>query len=575
MPDNFNLIKFKRGTLANLQSLNTAANRDNIEIGAFYLTIDEGTNAPESARLFIGREVDGVKKVVPVNQGIIKVDTVEALENNSVAGNFQTGDFAYVESGNILAIRQQNRWVQINNVTDHYLNSLGLAVTTSGDGVSVTTTGTVNGVGTPSDSFTMVGAGGISVTGSGKAVTITGDEYELAAGNVSNNAVTIGLSSDNNPNNGAGSFDLKGGTNITLSKDGDSIIIAGTDHKASTVTGSNETQGFGIVVGNTDTTSTTKGTINPLISYLTSEDGNSTDTVHFANGTAALPVYSKTVIDSLMRGLNAMTYRGTVGATGSFAQSVSAIGGSGLEASVGDTFLLQGNKDTTYTVTIKSGETTTTATAYGGDLLVANSTGTPAEDANGHISTSNLYFDVIPSGDEKDTTYTLASITNGLQLNASTGGAVGSLVVNGSSTDKIAVDESGTTSKTLTVKHAQITTSTGAEQTNPTIVQQDGTTLNNVVVVTSLTDDGYGHITNVNTRTLTIKDTNATLNSVVDTVSAENNVATVQTAVNMTKSSGSSMSESGSFKLGSNNLTITRDATDTSKVMANFVWESF
>lgn len=574
MADNFNLIKFKRGSLANLQSLNTAANRDQIEIGAFYLTIDEGTNAPESARLFIGREVDGVKKVVPVNQGIIKVDTVEALENNSVAGNFQTGDFAYVESGNILAVRQQNRWVQINNVTDHYLNSLGLAVTTSGDGVSVTTTGTVNGVGTPSDSFTMVGAGGISVTGSGKAVTITGDEYELAAGNVSNNAVTIGLSSDNNPNNGAGSFDLEGGTNITLSKDGDSIIITGTDHKASTVTGSNETQGFGIVVGNTDTTSTTKGTIDPLISYLTSEDGQSTNTVHFANGTAALPVYSKDVIDSLMRGLNAMTYRGTVGATGSFAQSASAIGGSGLEVSVGDTFLLQGNKDTTYTVTIKSGETTTTATAYGGDLLVANSIGTPAEDANGHISTSNLYFDVVPSGDEKDTTYTLASITNGLQLNASTGGAVGSLVVNGSSADKIAVVESGTTAKVLTVKHAEITTTTAAESTNPTIVQQDGNS-QEFDVVTSLTDDGYGHITNVNTRTITVKDTNATLNSVVDTVAAANNVATVTTAVNMTKSSGTGMTQSGSFKLGSDNLTISRDATDTSKVMANFVWESF
>lgn len=574
MPDNFNLIKFKRGSLANLQSLNTAANRDQIEIGAFYLTIDEGANAPESARLFIGREVDGVKKVVPVNQGIIKVDTVEALENNSVAGNFQTGDFAYVESGNILAVRQQNRWVQINNVTDHYLNSLGLAVTTSGEGVSVTTTGTVNGVGTPSDSFTMVGAGGISVTGSGKAVTITGDEYELAAGAVANNAVTIGLSSDTKPNNGAGSFGLEGGANITLTKDGDSIIITGTDHKASTVTGSSEAQGFGIVVGNTDTTSTTKGTIDPLVSYLTSEDGSTSNSIHFVNGTAALPVYSKDVIDSLMRGLNAMTYRGTIGETGSFAQSVSAIGGSGLEASVGDTFLLQGNKDTTYTVTIKSGDTTTTTTAYGGDLLIANSIGTPAEDANGHISTSNLYFDVVPSGDEKDTTYTLASITNGLQLNASTGGAVGSLTVNGSAADKITVTETGTTAKVLTVKHAEITTTTAAESTNPTIVQQDGNS-QEFDVVTSLTDDGYGHITNVNTRTITVKDTNATLNSVVDTVAAANNVATVTTAVNMTKSSGTSMTQSGSFKLGSDNLTISQDATDTSKVMANFVWESF
>ena len=102
MADNFNLINFKRGTLASLQALTSAQ----IEEGTFYLTLEEGSGAPESARLFIGRNIDGTKKVVPVNQGIVTVTNVEDL--NTLAGNFQAGDFAYVSNGNILAVRSRN-----------------------------------------------------------------------------------------------------------------------------------------------------------------------------------------------------------------------------------------------------------------------------------------------------------------------------------------------------------------------------------------------------------------------------------------------------------------------------------
>jgi hypothetical protein len=93
------LIQFKRGTLAALQTKMTNKTGDD---GCFYLTVDSGV---DSSRLFVGRS-DG--SIVPVNQGIIKVNSVTALENNTVAGNFQPGDFAYVEDGNILAIRSNN-----------------------------------------------------------------------------------------------------------------------------------------------------------------------------------------------------------------------------------------------------------------------------------------------------------------------------------------------------------------------------------------------------------------------------------------------------------------------------------
>ena len=106
MANNESLIQFKRGTLAKLQSLTS----EQIEEGCFYLTQDTDQ---DSARLFIGRafEEDGttVNKVVPVNQGIIKVATTNDLKNDTVDGKFKPGDFAYVETGNILAIRSNNK----------------------------------------------------------------------------------------------------------------------------------------------------------------------------------------------------------------------------------------------------------------------------------------------------------------------------------------------------------------------------------------------------------------------------------------------------------------------------------
>ena len=568
MADNFNLINFKRGSLADLQALNTAANRDKIEIGTFYLTIDEGASAPESARLFIGREVDGTKKVVPVNQGIIKVDNVQALEQNSVAGNFQPGDFAYVENGNILAIRSNNSWIQINSqAADVYLSSLALGVNdNNGSGTAtVTTTGTMANSGShPQDAFTITGAGTAHVSGNGKAVTITGDEYTLAAGAVAGNAVTVGLNSTGHSNNNGGSFGLTGAGSITLSKDGDNIVITGSDAKAQTVTGSAETQGFGIVVGNSDTSSSQKGTIDPIIT-LGTHTGTG-DQIHFANGIANLPVYTKAEVDTIKNTMNAMVYRGTLGGQDADFVSTAAI----TNPAVGDTFRVLTQQTG---LPIKDGNTIENeGIAKPGDLVILLGT-----EENGVI-TSGLYYDIIPAGDEFDTQYAVLSKTKGIgiQQKASGGNSeIGSIVlVDG---NKISVSESGTTAKELTINHNTATVTTAAETTNPTIVQTDGAS-QDFVVVTSIEDDGYGHLSSVNTRTITVKDTNANLTSVVDTTAAgtgnaAGKEATITTTVNMQKSNLSTMTKAGSFKIESDNLQVSVPADG--EVKLNLVWGSF
>ena len=566
MADNFNLINFKRGTLAALQSLNTAANRSQIEEGTFYLTLEEGNNAPESARLFIGRNIDGTKKIVPVNQGIITVADTTAL--NNLTGNFQTRDFAYVESGNILAVKSGTGWIQINaSPDDNYLTELTNSVSDDSNGtatVALAATMSANGE-TPGDSFTITGDGGITVSGTGKAVTITGDEYELAAGAVSSNQLTVGLSSDAHPNNGAGSFDLKGAGGVTLTNTNGVIQIESADTKAETVVTSNETNGFGIAIDNDDGTSATKGVIDPIIQL--GDHTGAGDGYHFANGIANLPVYTKAEVDAIKNTMNAMVYRGTIGtSTADFANTLAI-----TQPAVGDTFRVMADM-TGLTVKQSDGTLANNGTAHEGDLLILLGTET-----NGVI-TSGLYYDIIPAGDEFDTQYAVISKTKGIGIeehNSSGDTEIGSLVL--ADGNKISVSESGTTAKQLTINHNTATVTTAAEASNPTIAQTEGSPLT-FAVVTSITDDGYGHLSSVNTRTITVTDTNAEITSLADTVTAgtgnaANKEATVTTAVSVTPSDSVAYSKSDSFTIKSDNLEVT--VPQDSDVKLNFVWGSF
>ena len=113
-------ILFKRGLHASLPT--TAVD------GTFYLTTD-------SHRLYAGIG----SKLVDLNQYINVVNTVDGASDSLAAlTNVQLGDFAYVKTGNILAIYQEvkegnstvRKWIQIN-VNDDTKNS---AIAFSGSG---------------------------------------------------------------------------------------------------------------------------------------------------------------------------------------------------------------------------------------------------------------------------------------------------------------------------------------------------------------------------------------------------------------------------------------------------------
>lgn len=91
--------------------------------------------------------------------------------------------------------------------------------------------------------------------------------------------------------------------------------------------------------------------------------------------------YSKAAIDEMMKGLDALTYKGTVAQTSDIPTS---------NVSIGDTYKVSGTSVTA------SGNTAKT-----GDLIIATGT----EGSDGYITSNTLTWTVVASGAETDTTY--------------------------------------------------------------------------------------------------------------------------------------------------------------------------
>jgi len=559
----FNLINFKKGTLA---GLNTLKDQSHIEEGTFYLTIDENK---QTSRLFIGTSAT---TALPVNSNITVVNNTSDL-SSSHAANFNDGDFAYVTNGNILAVRYNGGWTQINANTEA-IASLTPDVTTSNGTATISWTmktragdDIYTADATPAlPSITMAGADGVSISSSGDAITISGDPATLASSAVTSNATALTLSSTGNT--ASGTVNISGGANVNLSGAANNIQIGVEDMTASSLTGAAETTGFSFLSTSANGVASSKGTIDPQIT-LVNQDGVAQTPIHFNNGVAALNAYTKEAVDEKFKLANAMRYRGTVGGSGATFSTISDV----TNPELGDTLKVASDISG---FPVKSGDTiSNNGTAKAGDLLIANGT----EDANGHITASSLYYEVVSIDEDTDTTYSVVSLEKGVALHASTdavGTNIGSIsLADGTLTT---VSAEGTTNKVLRVNHADITTTTGAETTNPTITQADGSS-QDFVVVTSLTNDGKGHITKVNTRTITVKDTNAQLTSVEDAVSVTGGtataggVATVTTTVNMSSAANGAMSEDSSFTFTSDNLKISADGA--SGIKANLVWGTF
>lgn len=540
-----NAVKFKLGTQASLNTLK--ASQKGWEVGTFYLTSD-------SSRLYIGQadELALLNKSVEIytNLAALKAKTTTSTE----------GDIAYCVTENVLAYYNGTTWNQINPDDDTILTALTQVVSSVTDGVKITTSGTNSDAGksvTAAD-VTITGAKGAKVAmANNKALTITGDTYTLNVQEHADATNDIDLVLDSALQD-ASTVHIKGGDNVTITKvaDSNSIQIAAKDTKLNDISLGLGANGE-LQVGASDT-----GTTNVLKKQKL---GYFVDGSYYGIGSDTkqvdLPVYSKDQVDALINKLDGMTYRGTIGTSGTtFTMNASfnvLKGGTAAEIHIGDMFLVQGGN-----LTYATGKT-----AGIGDLLIATAKDGKSE-TNGVLAIGDVEWTYVPSGDDHqiDTTYIFKAegATDSMTITSSNGGGVvgkiafaegGGIVID-------STDNGGKAPNQLnvTIKHETY-------DTTPTTDSKSLTNGGTFDVIDSVIYDN-GHITGINTKTI------QTLEYKPGPDSASKDANTNSVTVTHTLQAGTSLVSDTNAKMVLKSDTLKLTASG-STVTADLVWGSF
>lgn len=541
-----NAVKFKLGTQASLNTLKDS--QKGWDVGTFYLTSD-------SSRLYIGQ----ADELALLNKSVEIYDNLNKLKAKTTVST--KGDIAYCVTENVLAYYNGTTWNQINPDDDTILTALTQVVSSVTDGVKITTGGTNSDAGksvTAAD-VTITGAKGAKVAmANNKALTITGDTYTLNVQEHADATNDIDLVLDSALQDDS-TVHIKGGDNVTVTKIANSngIQIASKDTKLNGIILGLNNDGE-LQVGASDTAGTTGLLKKQKLGYFVdgSYYGIGSDTKQ-----VDLPVYSKDQVDALINKLDGMTYRGTIGTSGTtFTMDASynvLKGGTAADIHIGDMFLVQGGN-----LTYATGKT-----AGIGDLLIATAKDGKSE-TNGVLAIGDVEWTYVPSGDDAqiDTTYIFKAegATDSMIITSSNdGGVVGKIAF--AEGDGIVIDSTDNGGKapnqlSVTIKH-------DTYDTTPTT---DGKSLTNggtFDVIDSITYDN-GHITGINTKTIQTLEykpgpDSATRDDATNTVTVAH---TLQAGTNLVSDKNAKMVlKSDTLKLTASGNTVTAD----------LVWGSF
>ena len=526
-------IMFKRGLQANLPQ--TAVD------GSFYLTED-------TQRLYVG--IGENNAPVELNRTIRSVESLKALNElkgpvgSNANDGVAVGDFYYVAggadsvSGNILAYCSavdatgKPTWVQINPDTNTKLATSTSAVTKTAvtGGVKVATSVQDTEGRTASGDFQIVGSENITVAlvnGQIKISTPDGSDttYEIKT-QANSSKGTILLDSTGTDS----SINISGkDSDVTVtSDDSGNITIGVADMRTKSIAvdaAPSSGNGFDLKVDGMDV-----GDFDPTIKL------GDNAAIHFVDGNATLPVYTKTEVDTKvsnsLKTFDAMAYKGTVTAANASTKLAST-------GNVGDTYKA-------------AGDITDPVNAKTGDLIIATG------------SDGAVTWDVIPSGD--DQTITGAATASGISVSDQSGPLAEISVVEG---NKIKVGNKIEGKKTtLTVGHEAITQPTPVAGT---AVTQAAKTNAEFTAITDITEDGYGHVTGITTKKLTVVDTHNDVSGVETLVGGSNNVVTTDISVSTTDGT----TKSGSFSIGAAADSIIKVTGSGSATTLALEWGSF
>lgn len=541
-----NAVKFKLGTQASLNALKNS--EKHWEVGTFYLTSD-------SSRLYIGQ----ADELALLNKTVEIYDNLSALRGKKTVST--EGDIAYCVNENVLAYYNGSTWNQINPDDDTILTALVQSVSSVTNGVKITTGGT------NSDPKKAVTGADVTITGDkgvqvartdSTALKITGDTYALNVQEHSGTTNDIDLVLDSALQNDS-TVHIKGGDNVTITKTADSngIQIAAKDTKLNDIS-----LGLGdngeLQVGASDT-----GNTNVLKKQKL---GYFVDGSYYGIGSDTkqvdLPVYSKEEVDNLFKKLDGMTYRGTIGTSGTtFTMDASfnvLKGGTATEIHIGDMFLVQGGK-LTYATGKQAGI---------GDMLIATAKDGKSE-TNGVLAIGDVEWTYVPAGDDADidTTYTFkaSGATDSMTITSSTsnGATVGKIAfTEGDGIVIESTDNGGSSPNQLSVNIKHGTYDTAKTTDNKSLT--NGGTFD---VIDSITYNN-GHISGINTKT--IQTVEYKPGPDVATKNADSNSVTV--AHNLSAGGNLVSDANAKMVLSSDTLKLTASGNT---VTADLVWGSF
>lgn len=570
--NNGSQVKFLLGTQADLEPYIKGTSK--AVNGTFYLTND-------SHRLYVGNK-EG--KAVPVNEGVTTVDNLTLLQSTYATAH--PGEFFYVTDGNILCVCAgeeggSKKFVQINNNTDSYVKEAKTDISVSGSTATFDQSYIRNDNITVSNTFNIATAEGITVTASEdkKTLTITGTTNEnfaftIQSDGASSTATAVLTLTDSSKNAINATIKSSNADLLNLTEDTDgALLFTPKDQKVKSVSVEATAAGFSVGVTNHDNVKVS-GAIDPKIKIGVNKADQKT--VSFVNGVASLDVYAKSEIDAKMLALNAMTYKGLVKSDGNTNPSAQlwseVVNGSKVKVSIGDTFLFLDEIEFTQTGS-------TAKEKYSAGTLAIAKSSTGGEDANGYL-TGTIDWDYVESTNDTDTTYNLALDDKTVQLKEHKGNitnVAGS--VEFASGDNIAVAVTGTDKNAKVVfNHNKLTlkkTSADAVAQNAAAVAGNNTasTATEVTVLDNVSVDAYGHVSGIQTKKITLLDTNSTINKFADTVAVASNIATVTNSLQLMHGNNVVGTEkTASFKVASNNLTLSaKDNTLT----IDLVWGTF
>ena len=567
-------ILFLQGTQAKLDGMTSST------VGAFYLTND-------THRLYLGMSATAAP--VPVNQGVTFLANENALPNMNSASDEQkknvAGQFYFLTDKNILCVYSNNQWVQINSDTTIKEVKFGAEADTNGGvNVSLAITDTRNTIKT-ADNLILKGNSNVTIkasdaTISGSAVKVItfsvpdGDTYSLGT------EITNGVDFGNpNANGGVGkiilnaskgadtSVNIEAGKNIKITGSGTNdkdIKIEGKDFGLDSVIVTPEkAEGFSITVKN-NANQQKDGFLNPIIKV-------DTNTAKYVKGTADLSnfVYSKKQVDDKFVGLDAMRYMGTVASINDLVALTDVENGNTYKFTGADI------KVSSLTPDQKTKINTEGLTEiHRGDVFIAKGT-----EVSG-VLVGDWTWDVIPSGDESDTTYKFQGSDTGIILKEAGGQDRGTLdfatneylsVVTSVSADKL--------DTTVTVNHKELTTpiDNNAEPTAKDKMAAGSANESTYEFVThKVSVDGAGHVTDIVKEKHTIVDTHNNIQrdgtgTKVET-STEAGAVTVAPTVQMKDGDKADLS----FDVASKSLKVTAGTNATiPTVNIELEWGSF